>query len=189
MFQVGTLTFLRRFWGYDCKGWMNLRSFLFFTFFLLGQKGQIMSEELRKIKITSGRYEVEMEVTQEQYSSYMRPWWEMKQKAKRNRDAMEEKGYFAQSYEEWQTSSVSVCDIEESVEEKAIKREKLENLAEALKTLSELELEIAQKILTGDMTTTEFAKCKGLRRTTVSDKKKAVLVKLQKYFRKKGYEI
>lgn len=50
-----------------------------------------MSKDLRRVKITSGKYEVEMEVTQEKYSSYMRPWWEMKQKAKRNRDVMEAK--------------------------------------------------------------------------------------------------
>ena len=64
-----------------------------------------MSEELRKIKVSSGNIQVEMEVTQEAYSAYMRPWWEMKQKAKRNRDAIEQKGYSIQSYEEWQDGS------------------------------------------------------------------------------------
>lgn len=148
-----------------------------------------MKEELRKIRITSGKYEVEMEVTQEKYSDYMRPWWEMKQKAKRNRDAMEAKGYSSQSYEEWQDASISKCDENASIEERAINNEKLVYLADALKTLTDLETDIAVNILTGNMTTAEYARLKGMKRTTVSDKKKVVLEKLQMYFRKKGYEI
>lgn len=148
-----------------------------------------MSEELRRIRIKSGNYEAEMKVTQEQYSSYMRPWWEMKQKAKRNRDAMKEKGYTTQSYEEWQDASSSVSDNAESMEEKMLESEKMKFLMEALRTLSDIEVEIALSILTGEMTTAEFARQKGVKRTTISDKKKTVLHKLQKFFEKKGYEI
>ncbi len=148
-----------------------------------------MSKELRRVKITSGKYEVEMEVTQEQYSSYMRPWWEMKQRAKRNRDAMEAKGYSLQSYEEWQDANLSTGGDMNSMEETIIHQEMLESLTEALKSLTEYEKEIAISILTGDMSTAEFARVKGMKRTTVSDKKRIVLEKLKKYFQKMGYDI
>lgn len=99
------------------------------------------------------------------------------------------KGYTSQSYEEWQDASLSKCDEEDSVEDMVINNEKLAYLADALATLTDLENEIAINILTGNMTTAEFARFKDMKRTTVSDKKKVVLEKLQKYFRKKGYEI
>ncbi len=102
---------------------------------------------------------------------------------------MEEKGYVSQSYEEWQDASLSVADTRETVEEIAIKKEELRNLSGALETLTEIELEIALTVITGEVTTAEFARRKGMKRTTVSDKKTAVLVKLKKYFKNLGYEI
>lgn len=148
-----------------------------------------MSEELRKIKVSSGNIQVEMEVTQEAYSAYMRPWWEMKQKAKRNRDAIEKKGYSIQSYEEWQDGSTNETDEAASVEEQVINKEKLACLQLALAELSETEKEIAIQILTGDVSTAEYARKNDMKRTTVSDKKKLVLQKLQRFFKNNGYEI
>lgn len=51
-----------------------------------------MSEK-RIITIRSGNEEVRMEVTEEEYQRYFRPWWRQKKREQRNREAMEEKGY------------------------------------------------------------------------------------------------
>lgn len=59
-----------------------------------------MSEK-RIITIRSGNEEVRMEVTEEEYQWYFRPWWRQKKREQRNREAMEEKGYTEESYEEW----------------------------------------------------------------------------------------
>jgi hypothetical protein len=67
--------------------------------------------------------------------------------------------------------------------------EQREYLMEALKSLSDAELDIAIFILTGEVTTAEYARQKGMKRTTVCDQKKAVLHKLQQVFKKKGFEI
>lgn len=52
----------------------------------------------RKIKIQSGKEVVWMEVTEEEYQNYYRPWWQQKKAEQRNRETMEEKGYREESY-------------------------------------------------------------------------------------------
>ena len=47
----------------------------------------------RIVTIRSGNEEVRMEVTEEEYQRYFRPWWRQKKREQRNREAMEEKGY------------------------------------------------------------------------------------------------
>ncbi len=51
-----------------------------------------MSEK-RIITIRSGNEEVRMEVTEEEYQRYFRPWWRQKKREQRNREAMEQNGY------------------------------------------------------------------------------------------------
>lgn len=146
-------------------------------------------KETRTVKVTSGKYEAELVLTKEQYDDYMRPWWRQKQKAKRNREAIEENGYTFTSYEEWSCGSGANLSGYDSFEEEVIHKEKLEFLRKVLATFTEEEKQIALQILSGDVTVTQFAKDNGMKRTTVSDKKSAVLVKLQTYFKKNGYEI
>ena len=55
----------------------------------------------RIVTIRSGNEEVRMEVTEEEYQRYFRPWWRQKKREQRNREAMEEKGYTEESYEAW----------------------------------------------------------------------------------------
>lgn len=55
----------------------------------------------RKITIKYGREEIQMEVTEEEYQRFYRPWWQQKKKEQRNREAMEAQGYRMESYEEW----------------------------------------------------------------------------------------
>ena len=55
----------------------------------------------RKITVKSGNEEITMDVTEEEYQRYYRPWWRMKKKEQRNREAMEKNGYTEESYEGW----------------------------------------------------------------------------------------
>ena len=55
----------------------------------------------RKITVKSGNEEITMDVTEEEYQRYYRPWWRMKKKEQRNREAMEQNGYTEESYEGW----------------------------------------------------------------------------------------
>ncbi len=46
-----------------------------------------------------------MEVTEEEYQRYFRPWWRQKKREQRNWEAMEEKGYTEESYEAWRDAA------------------------------------------------------------------------------------
>ncbi len=69
-----------------------------------------MSEK-RIITIRSGNEEVRMEVTEEEYQRYFRPWWRQKKREQRNREAMEEKGYTEESYEAWRDDAAEDMGI------------------------------------------------------------------------------
>jgi hypothetical protein len=47
----------------------------------------------RKITVKSGDEEFTLEVTEEEYLKYYRPWWQQKKHEQRNRAAMEQNGY------------------------------------------------------------------------------------------------
>lgn len=149
-----------------------------------------MAEELRKVTIKSGNYEEEMELTQEKYDAYMRPWWAQQQRAKRNRDAMKKNGYSQESYEDWKdkyNDDISSMSTVTSLEEIVEKKMELELLSKALDTLIPDEREIAMTVLTGDMSLAEYARQNGAKRTTMSDKKTKVLRKLRDYFHNSGF--
>ena len=55
----------------------------------------------RKITVKSGNEESTLEVTEEEYRNYFRPWWQQKKHEQRNRQAMEQNGYTEESYEAW----------------------------------------------------------------------------------------
>lgn len=55
----------------------------------------------RVITIKSGKEEIQMEVTEEEYQNYYRPWWKQKKREQRNREAMDENGYTEESYDGW----------------------------------------------------------------------------------------
>ena len=79
-----------------------------------------MSEKI--IRIKSGNEEFTMSVTEEEYLKYYRPWWQMKKKEQRNREAMEQNGYTEESYEEWKENDMRTELFAESMEELAEKR-------------------------------------------------------------------
>lgn len=147
----------------------------------------------RKIRIRSGELEAWMEVTEEEYQKYYRPWWQQKKREQRNREAMEEKGYTEESYEAWRehwTDGMGIQDMDaESIEELQEKKMLLGILEEALGSLLPDERELAEKIFGEQVLVSEFAKEQGVPRTTVSSRKMTILEKLRVFFRERGIEV
>ena len=100
-----------------------------------------MSEKI--IRIKSGNEEITMNVTEEEYRNYFRPWWQMKKREQRNREAMEQNGYTEESYEEWKENDMRTELFAESMEELAEKRMLLGVLQDAMDSLLPEEREFA----------------------------------------------
>ena len=146
-----------------------------------------MSEKI--IRIKSGNEEFTMSVMEEEYLKYYRPWWQMKKKEQRNREAMELNGYTEESYEEWKENDMRTELFAESMEELAEKRMLLGVLQDAMDSLLPEERELAMKVFGEEMQVSEFAKRHGQPRTTVSSKKMVVLGKLRTFFRERGLDV
>lgn len=150
-----------------------------------------MSE--RKITIKSGKEEIQMEITEEEYRNYYRPWWQQKKREQRNREAMEENGYTEESYDGWKDGMLDeqneLVQQEESVEEIIEKQCMLGILEEALDSLMPEERELAVKLFGEQIPVSEFARNHNQHRTTVSSKKISVLMKLQQFFRSSGFDV
>lgn len=119
-----------------------------------------MSEK-RIITIRSGNEEVRMEVTEKEYQRYFRPWWRQKKREQRNREAMEERGYTEESYEEWKENDMRDELFAEDTEELAEKRMLLGVLKDALDDLLPEEREIAEKVFGEEMSVYEYAEISG----------------------------
>ncbi|MFR5631970.1 MAG: sigma-70 family RNA polymerase sigma factor [Monoglobales bacterium] len=134
-----------------------------------------------------------MEVTEEQYQRYYRPWWQQKKREQRNREAMEANGYTEESYDGWKDGildeQVEMCLQDASVEEIIERQCMLEILEEALESLMPEEKELAVKVLGEQVSVSDFAKNHSQKRTTVSSRKMVVLGKLRQFFRDRGFEI
>ncbi len=146
-----------------------------------------MSEKI--IRIRSGNEETTMNVTEEEYLKYYRPWWQMKKKEQRNREAMEQNGYTEESYEEWKENDMRTELFAESMEELAEKRMLLGVLQDAMDSLLPEERELAMKVFGEEMQVSEFAKSKNESRTTVSSRKQRVLEKLRLFFEDRGFDV
>ena len=151
-----------------------------------------MSEK-RIITIRSGNEEVRMEVTEEEYQRYFRPWWRQKKREQRNREAMEEKGYTEESYEAWRDDAaedMGIADTGQPDMDELLEKEMLLGvLEEALNSLMPEERELALKVFGEQVPVSEFAKERGEPRTTVSSRKVSVLGKLREFFRGKGLDV
>ena len=146
-----------------------------------------MSEKI--IRIKSGNEEITMNVTEEEYRNYFRPWWQMKKKEQRNREAMEQNGYTEESYEEWKENDMRTELFAESMEELAEKRMLLDVLRDAMDSLLPEERELAMKVFGEEMQVSEFAKSKNESRTTVSSRKQRVMEKLRLFFEDRGFDV
>ena len=105
----------------------------------------------RKITVKSGDEELTMNVTEEEYRNYFRPWWQQKKHDQRNREAMEQNGYTEESYEEWKENDMRTELFAESMEELAEKRMLLDVLRDAMDSLLPEERELAMKVFGEEM--------------------------------------
>lgn len=145
-----------------------------------------MSKKL--ITVRSGKEEIQMEVTEEEYQRYYRPWWQQKKREQRNREAMEEHGFREESYEEWKENDMRSELFAESLEELTEKKEMLGILQEALESLMPEEKELVQMVFGEEMQLSEYAKLKGECRTTISSRKQKALEKMRTFFAERGFD-
>ena len=117
----------------------------------------------RKITVKSGNEEFTLEVTEEEYRNYFRPWWQQKKHEQRNREAMEQNGYTEESYEEWKENDMR------TMEELAEKRMLLDVLRDAMDSLLPEERELAMKVFGEEMPLADYADMKGKNPRTLSE--------------------
>ena len=147
----------------------------------------------RKITVKSGNEESTLEVTEEEYRNYFRPWWQQKKHEQRNREAMEQNGYTEESYEGWKDGLTEGQEDEGSQVEGADtvieKRELLEILGEALDALLPEERELAVRVVGEEMPVAEFARMKKENRRTLVSRRDRVLEKLRLFFEDRGFDV
>ena len=143
----------------------------------------------RKITIKSGNEESTLEVTEEEYQKYYRPWWQQKKHEQRNREAMEQNGYTEESYEEWKENDMRTELFAESMEELTEKRMLLGVLQDAMDSLLPEERELAMKVFGEEMSVYEYARVTGGNRRTLDFRKNKVMEKLRHFFREHGFEV
>lgn len=143
----------------------------------------------RKIKVKSGRYEAWMEVSEEEYQRYFRPWWQQKKQEQRKREVMEKHGFREESYEEWKENDMRSELFSDSLEDLTEKKEILGILQEALESLMPEEKELVQMVFGEEMQVSEYAKLKGECRTTISSRKQKALEKMRTFFVKRGFDV
>ena len=141
------------------------------------------------IRIRSGNEEITMNVTEEEYRNYFRPWWQQKKHEQRNREAMEQNGYTEESYEEWKENDMRTELFAESMEELAEKRMLLGVLQDAMDSLLPEEQELAMKVFGEEMSVYEYARVTGGNRRTLDFRKNKVMEKLRHFFRERGIDV
>ena len=147
----------------------------------------------RKITVKSGDEEFTLEVTEEEYLKYYRPWWQQKKHEQRNREAMEQNGYTEESYEAWRDNAsegVGIPDVElPGVDELVEKKLLLGVLADAMDSLLPEERELAMKVFGEEMSVYEYARVTGGNRRTLDFRKNKVIEKLRHFFREHGFDV
>ena len=147
----------------------------------------------RKITVKSGNEESTLEVTEEEYQKYYRPWWSQRKREQRNREAMERNGYTEESYEAWRDNAseeVGIPDMElQGVDELVEKKLLLGVLADAMDSLLPEERELAMKVFGEEMSLADYADMKKQNPRTLSDHKRRILSKLRRFFSERGFEV
>ena len=143
----------------------------------------------RKITFKSGNEEFTLDVTEEEYRNYFRPWWQQKKHEQRNREAMEQNGYTEESYEEWKENDMRTELFSESMEELAEKRMLLDVLRDAMGSLLPEEQELAMKVLGEEMPMAEYARIKKENRRTLVSRRDRILEKLRLFFEDRGFDV
>ena len=148
---------------------------------------------VRKITVKSGNEESTLDVTEEEYQNYYRPWWQQKKREQRNREAMEQNGYTEESYEAWRDNAseeVGIPDMEPpGMDELVEKKLLLGVLADAMESLLPEERELAMKVFGEQVPVTELSQQMGGNRRTLAFRKDKVLEKLRHFFRERGFDV
>ncbi|EOS40900.1 hypothetical protein C809_04472 [Lachnospiraceae bacterium MD335] len=148
---------------------------------------------IRKITIKSGNEEFTLDVTEEEYRNYFRPWWQQKKHEQRNREAMEQNGYTEESYEAWRDNALEGAGIPNmelpGVDELVEKKLLLGVLADAMDSLLPEERELAMKVFGEEMSVYEYARVTGGNRRTLDFRKNKVMEKLRYFFREHGFDV
>jgi len=140
------------------------------------------------IRIRSGNEESTMNVTEEEYLKYYRPWWQQKKREQRNREAMEANGYTEESYEAWRDNASEEIGIP-GMDELAEKKLLLGVLADAMDALLPEERELAMKVFGEQVPVSELSRQTGGSRRTLAFRKDKVLEKLRCFFREHGIDV
>ena len=147
----------------------------------------------RKITVKSGNKEFTLNVTEEEYQRYYRPWWSQRKREQRNREAMEQNGYTEESYEAWKDNAseeVGIPDMElPGIDELVEKKLLLGVLADAMDSLLPEERELAMKVFGEEMSVYEYARVTGGNRRTLDFRKNKVMEKLRHFFREHGFDV
>ena len=147
----------------------------------------------RKITVKSGDEEFTLEVTEEEYLKYYRPWWSQRKREQRNREVMEQNGYTEESYEAWRDNAsegAGIPDMElPGVDELVEKKLLLGVLADAMDSLLPEERELAMKVFGEEMSVYEYARVTGGNRRTLDFRKNKVMEKLRHFFRERGFDV
>lgn len=147
----------------------------------------------RKITVKSGNEEFTLNVTEEEYQRYYRPWWSQRKREQRNREAMEQNGYTEESYETWRDNAseeVGISDMElPGVDELVEKKLLLSVLADAMDSLLPEERELAMKVFGEQIPVTELSQQMRENRRTLAFRKDKVLEKLRCFFREHGIDV
>lgn len=143
----------------------------------------------RKITIKSGNEEFTLNVTEEEYQRYYRPWWSQRKREQRNREAMEQNGYTEESYEEWKENDMRTELFSESMEELTEKRMLLGVLRDAMDSLMPEERELAMKVFGEEMPMAEYARMKKENRRTLVSRRDRILEKLRLFFEDRGFDV
>mgnify|MGYP002512942272 FL=1 len=148
---------------------------------------------VRKITVKSGNEESTLDVTEEEYQNYYRPWWQQKKREQRNREAMEQNGYTEESYEAWRDNAsegAGIPDMElPGVDELVEKKLLLGVLADAMDSLLPEERELAMKVFGEQIPVTELSQQMGGNRRTLAFRKNKVMEKLRHFFRERGFDV
>ena len=147
----------------------------------------------RKITIKSGNEEFTLNVTEEEYQRYYRPWWSQRKREQRNREVMEQNGYTEESYEAWKDNAseeVGIPDMElPGMDELVEKKLLLGVLADAMDSLLPEERELAMRVFGEQVPVTELSQQMGGNRRTLAFRKDKVLEKLRHFFREHGFDV
>lgn len=135
---------------------------------------------MRTIKFTIKNKEIHLQVTEDAYHKYMRPYWASIKRQQRAKEYFEKHGYSLSYFEELLEEPITT-DTPETI---YLQKEEYQQLWNAVYSLPKNEQELIYHICLENETISAYADRVGLHRNTVSTQLKKVLKKLKKLLTK-----